>query len=179
MRGRRGDGTPDERDADVIGRPASACSIDADAIAGILGLEPLPGEGGRYRETYRSEAVVTLAGPDGRLCRRSAGTAIYYLLSGAETSAPHSVPFPEIWHHYAGCAVEIIMTSPDGETRTCLLGDQFADGQRPQVIVPGNWVQTARVVNPEPGMPAEAGMWALTGTTMSPGFEFEDWLDAR
>src|SRR5205814_180307 len=57
----------------------------AQEIIDLLGLEPLPREGGYYRETYRSAGRVP--GPGGR--DRSCGTAIYYLLTPDTCSALH------------------------------------------------------------------------------------------
>lgn len=46
------------------------------------------------------------------------------------------------------------------------IGTDLAQGQRPQVVAPGNVWQGTRLL---PG-----GKWALLGCTVSPGFEYED-----
>lgn len=51
----------------------------------------------------------------------------------------------------------------EGATRQSLkLGNSFAEGQRPQAIVPANSWQSARSL----------GEWTLVGCTVAPGFEF-------
>ncbi len=128
-------------------------SVDASWIINELGLTPHP-EGGHYRETWRAQTR------DGA---RAAGTAIYFLLSEGEVSHWHRVDAAEIWHWYAGAALELSIAQ-EGETPTpYLLGTDLADGERPQVIVPPNAWQSARSL----------GAWTLVGCTVSPGFEFE------
>ncbi len=127
-------------------------------IKELLGLVPLPEEGGYFCETFRA--------PQRTEGDRSAGTAIYYLLCEGEFSAMHRLPYAEIFHHYLGDPVEMLLLFPDGTFRTEVLGSDLAAGQRPQLIVPPHVWQGAR-------MPKDGG-WGLMGTTVSPGFEFSD-----
>lgn len=125
---------------------------NARQIIDALDLAPHP-EGGWYRETWRGGQ-----GPGGR----AAGTAIYYLLQAGQVSRWHRVDAAEIWHWYAGSALELSL-SPDGIRRqTIRLGPGIADGQRPQAIVPEGCWQAARPL----------GDYSLVGCTVSPGFEF-------
>ena len=128
-----------------------AQQIEVDRIVALLGLEPHP-EGGRYAETWRSVSS------DGA---RSAGTAIFFLLTDAEHSQWHRIDAAEIWHHYAGAP--LVLETSDGTSITRrVLGTDFASGERPQLVVePLEW-QTART----------AGAWTLVGGTVTPGFEF-------
>lgn len=124
-----------------------------------LRLEPLPHEGGFFRQTYVS--TVSLTGG------RPAGTAIYFLITPDDFSALHTLVSEEIWHFYAGDPVEHLMFAPDGFdiTRT-RLGADLAAGQRPQLLVPAGRIQGARLL---PG--ATVHGWALLGCTMSPGWD--------
>lgn len=127
-------------------------------IIALLKLEPLPGEGGFFRQTYASAGTL-----DGG---RSAGTAIYFLITPADFSALHLLKTDELWHFYAGDPVEHLTLSDlvgDGEIN--LLGTDFSSGQRPQLLVRGNCWQGARLA---PG-PRVHG-WALLGCTMAPGW---------
>ena len=77
--------------------------MTAEQVIAALDLQPHP-EGGHFRESYRHLA------PDGG---RGAMTAIYYLLRQGEISAWHRVnDADEIWHHYAGAALELSRCQP-------------------------------------------------------------------
>ncbi len=119
----------------------------ASEIIDLLGLEPLAAEGGHFARTWRDEN----------------GTGIYYLMQPEEFSAMHRLHAPELWHHYAGAAVEMLLLAPDGSLATPILGDDLRQGQRPCVAVPaGTWMGAATT-----------GDWSLVGTTMAPPFEPE------
>ena len=133
----------------------------AQRIIDLLGLIGHP-EGGFYRETFRSDSVLTLA----PMTQRSASTAIYFLLPAGAFSAFHVLHRgDEIWHHYGGDPVEIHTLAPDGERRVEILGGSIAEGERPQIIVPANTLQAAVVRGPD---------FALCGCTVTPGFDFAD-----
>ncbi len=130
-----------------------AARATADAVIEELGLRPHP-EGGWYTETWRDPA------PDGV---RPASSAIYYLLRRDERSRWHRVDATEIWHHYAGDALEVRVTDDDGTIRVARLGSDLGAGERPQAIVPAGAWQSARPL----------GAWTLVGCTVAPAFEFE------
>ena len=122
-----------------------------DVIA-LLGLEPHP-EGGYYRETFRD--------PDER-DGRAASTLIYYLLDTGDVSEWHRVDAAEVFHWYAGAPL-VITLSPNGhDAEARYLGPDLASGQRPQLVIPKGWWQTA----------TSLGAWTLLGCTVAPGFEF-------
>jgi len=117
-----------------------------------LGLSPHP-EGGWFRETWRAPAAEG---------ERSCGTAIYYLLDAGDFSHWHRVDAAEVWHWYAGGPLSLTL-SPDGhDAEAHVLGPEIAAGQRPQLVVPPGWWQTA----------TSLGHFTLVGCTVSPGFEF-------
>ncbi len=133
--------------------------MKADHLIQRLGLKRLPGEGGYYKETYRSDET---AGND-----RDLSTAIYYLITPEASSKMHRVSSDEIFHFYFGDPVQMLLLYPTGESRVVVLGDNLPSGQKPQLIVPkGTW-QGAMVVEGDCG-------YAFMGTTMAPGFELDD-----
>ncbi len=69
----------------------------ADIIA-RLDLRPHP-EGGHYRETFRDSNLDS----DGR----SRSTSIFFLLARGERSHWHRVDAVEVWHYYAGDALDL------------------------------------------------------------------------
>ncbi len=143
-------------------------SVKAEEIISLLGLEPLPFEGGYYRETYRTEdRAVPLRLEDAPPAHRERayGTAIYYLVTPENFSAFHRVESDEIFHFYAGDTVELVLLAESG-AEVLPLGPTLLDGERPQQIVPKGVWQGLRL---KPG-----GKWALLGCTVSPGFDFLD-----
>jgi len=126
---------------------------DARAIIEKLDLQRHP-EGGWYAETFRDRAGG----------ERGHSTAIYYLLEGGDHSHWHRVmDAAETWHHYAGAPLALTV-SPDGhDAMAWRLGIDFERGERPQLVVPAGWWQTA----------ASLGRWTLCGCTVAPGFSFD------
>jgi hypothetical protein len=142
--------------------------ITEEEIIALLNLKPHPEEGGYFVETYRSEEVLSPeALPDRYGGQRCCYTAIYYLLTADTTSSIHRLRSDEIFHFYLGDPVEMLHLWPDGSGKVLLLGTDMVAGMRPQVTVPRGVWQGARL---RPG-----GRFALLGTTVSPGFEYEDY----
>jgi predicted cupin superfamily sugar epimerase len=130
--------------------------LDARQLIERLHLEPLPIEGGYFRQTYRG-----------------AGTAIYYLLTSEPDcfSALHCLPKDEVYHFYLGDPVRLLLLHPDGVSEEITLGQDLVRGEQLQLVVPRGVWQGARL---DPG-----GRFALLGTTMAPGFEEGDLVLGR
>ena len=143
--------------------------MTADEVKKLLGLIPHPREGGCYIRTYESnERVAADAFADGRYPGpRLTGTAIYYLLEPDTFSEMHRLKSDEIFHFYAGDAVEMLQLHAGGTGTVARIGNDLASGERPQIIAPRNVWQGSHL--------APGGQWALLGCTVSPGFEFEDY----
>lgn len=134
----------------------------ADVIR-LLGLKPHP-EGGHFRETFRDPFLVyppAHAREDCEGAGRAASTAIYFLLARGERSHWHRVDAVEVWHWYAGAALELDIAQ-EGRRERVTLGNDLAAGERPQAIVPAHAWQAAQTL----------GDWTLVGCTVAPGFEF-------
>lgn len=119
-----------------------------------LRLEPHP-EGGWFRETWRGEA-----GPGGR----SVGTAIYFAVAWDAPSRMHRVDAVELFHWYAGHAVEQLVIDAEGAATVRRIGPSLSTGDEPQATVPAGAWQGLHVPNMDG--------WALLGCTVSPGFDF-------
>jgi predicted cupin superfamily sugar epimerase len=146
--------------------------MKAEDIIKVLDLVPLEGEGGYYRETYKSPNRFTnTALPQGSSGAHSLSTCIYYLITPDSFSGMHRLPTDEIWHFYMGDIAEQIQILPNGEIKIITMGTQILAGEVPQLIVPANAWQSTRL--------AAGGKFALFGTTMSPGFEFSDYRAAN
>jgi len=127
-----------------------------------LRLEPHP-EGGYFRQTYKSNRVITHPQFPGA---RSASTAIYFLLEGKNFSAFHRLRSDELWHFYTGAPVAVHVISPEGNYSKILLGSNPEAGEVFQAVVPaGHWFASHV---------ADWKSWALVGCTVAPGFDFAD-----
>ncbi len=142
--------------------------LSAEDIIRLLKLEPLQMEGGYFCQTYRStEEIPVSALPDRYKRPKLFGTAIYYLLTPEMKSALHRLPTDEIFHFYLGDPVTMLQLHPDGSSQVVTLGSEIDKGQRVQVIVPrGSWQGSILI---------EGGKFALLGTTMAPGFDYDDY----
>ncbi|MCE1200927.1 MAG: cupin domain-containing protein [Bacteroidia bacterium] len=147
----------------------TAVTEKAKRIIEFLGLEPLTMEGGFYKETYRSDETIEAGHLPTRFkSKRAFATAIYYLLTPDTFSALHQLPSDEIFHFYLGDPVEMLQLFEDGTGKIIQLGNDIEKGQIPQVVVPKYTWQGTRLVS--------GGQFALLGTTVAPGFEFEDFI---
>ena len=142
---------------------------DREKLIELLGLYPLPHEGGLFNQTYLSEDLIPVSGlPSRYLEDKPAGTAIYYFLTSDPDSFStlHRLPTDEIYHFYLGDPVELLLLDPDGSSRRVVLGQDIFNGQHVQYVVPRDVWQGSRLI---PG-----GDFALLGTTMAPGYTQPD-----
>ncbi|MDR8392604.1 cupin domain-containing protein [Aliifodinibius sp. S!AR15-10] len=136
-------------------------------LKNTLDLKPLPEEGGYYTETYRSEDILSQDVLPGKYnSSRVLSTAIFYLLTPDSHSSLHKLPGDEVYHFYLGDPVELLQLHPNGSAELTILGQDFFDGMKLQAVVPGGTWQGARL--------KDGGTYALLGTTMAPGFDFQD-----
>lgn len=136
-----------------------------------LGLQAHP-EGGFFRETYRGGHLIdVMSDADGAVVRRNVCTGIYFLLEQGNFSAFHRIKSDEMWHFYAGQALEVLELTTAGELRCTRLGPDILQGDVPQYVVPANTWFAARV--------AAGGAFALVGCTVAPGFDFADFCLAQ
>lgn len=144
---------------------------NARQIIDLLGLRPLPAEGGMFAQGYCSaESIPPQALPERYPPHpKPFSTAIYYLLTNDPDSfsALHRLPTDEIFHFYLGDPVETLLLFPDGSSQVVILGPDLLSGQKPQLIVPRGVWQGSHL---RPG-----GEYALLGSTMAPGFTEDDY----
>ncbi|WP_404404336.1 cupin domain-containing protein [Pelagibacterium halotolerans] len=126
--------------------------MTAQEVIDLLGLERHP-EGGWFGETFRDPDPVE---------GRAHSTAIYYLLAEGEISAWHRVDAVEVWHFYGGAPLALSIAPEAGPAERHILGMDLDAGERPQIVVPRHYWQSARSL----------GAWTLVGCTVAPGFEF-------
>ncbi len=138
-------------------------NAEAEKIIARLGLAPLPNEGGFFRQTWVSRDRLA----DGR----PTGSAIYFLLTPEGFSALHQLKTDELWHFYAGDAVEHLQLDPrDNSSRLTTLGPDVLAGQTAQLTVRGGVWQGARLAL------SKVHGWALLGCTLAPAWDEREFL---
>jgi uncharacterized protein len=142
--------------------------MNAAKIRDLLKMQPLPIEGGYFAETYRSGVMIPKGVlPAGYQGDRSVATAIYYLLTPDTFSALHRLRGDEIFHFYLGDPVEMLELYAGGTGSITVLGKDIGLGQKLQHVVTAGVWQGCRL--------SAGGEYALLGTTVSPGFDYEDY----
>ena len=131
-----------------------------------LQLQPHP-EGGYYRQSYRSTEFIPGESLPVRFNgKRPFSTAIYYLLEKGDYSSFHKIKSDECWHFYAGGSLYIHVIENEGNYTFIKLGNNIDNDEVLQYIVhAGAWFAVE---------PAPETIFALTGCTVAPGFDFED-----
>ena len=129
---------------------------EAQRLVDRLGMEPLPIEGTWFVSTWRSTAELPGGDP--------VGTAMLGLYCEGSRSLFHRLTHDEVWHHYRGDPLRLVLLHPDGRDEDVVLGATDADGLPGAVqhVVPAGTWQAGELV--------EGGAWALFGCTMAPGF---------
>lgn len=153
-----------------------------------LDLCPHP-EGGFFREIFRSgtEPMSSKglssgnAGDVGTMTTerkaesedngiRNILTSIYWMLT-----RKHDYGFwiingsDHVHYHHEGCTFIYYVVHPDGRFETHRLGKNYAEGDKPQLIVPGGAMKCCRLVLEEGG-----ANYGLIGEAVAPGFDFRD-----
>lgn len=145
--------------------------IAVSEIVRLLELKALEPEGGYFKQTNKSRETVNIL-VNGRQVSRSLFTSILYLITTDNFSHLHKLQFGETFHFYGGDPVTFVQLDSNGNPDMKILGPNFAKGHIPQLFVAGGTWQGCKIETPSLG-------WALLGTTMSPGFEFEDFQMAN
>jgi len=136
--------------------------LTARKIIKLFRMKPLPNEGGFYTETYRCPEKIRLK----TIGSRNISTAILYLLTPDTRSKLHRLKHDEIFHFYLGDPVTMLLLHPNGKTEIITLGPDILKGHRVQTTIPRNTWQGCLL--------KKRGKFALLGTTVAPGFDFND-----
>ncbi len=145
--------------------------MTAEQLVKHLELVPHP-EGGFYKEVYRSETKLqgSMLAKDME-GDRNFSTAIYFLIEKENFSALHKIKSDEIWHFYAGDALEVIEIDDSGVLKLTRVGNKLDQAEVFQYTVKANTWFGSRVKSD--------GVYSLVGCTVSPGFDFRDFEMAK
>lgn len=144
-----------------------------DEIIRAFDMKPLEGEGGMWKQMFRSDEELPEGAAEGRSGKHVLYGSILYLLTEKSFSRMHRLTTDEIWHFYMGASCETTVLCPDGTGYVIRLGQDIAGGETVTAVVPRGCWQGTRMTG--------EGEWALLGTTMAPGYEdcdYEDGTDA-
>ena len=140
--------------------------LTPDRIRQLLGLEPHP-TCGFVAQTYRSRlSIPSSALPAPYEGSRPQATALYFLVMPETPVRLHRIRADQLYHHYLGGPLEVLMLHTDGTGEVAMVGGGLKEGMRPQLLIPGGTFHAARVKDGTP--------WALLGSTEWPGVEPAD-----
>jgi len=126
-----------------------------------LKLQPLKIEGGYFCRTYTNSITFGES-------KRSVGSAIYYLITEESFSAMHKLnSSDEMFHFYCGDSVEMLLLQENGHGEIVTISNQD-ENLNPQQLVPKGVWQGTRLI--------PSGRFALLGVTVTPAFEYEDFV---
>jgi predicted cupin superfamily sugar epimerase len=123
-----------------------------------LDLRPHP-TCGFTNEIYRSELQVPAADlPAGYDGPRALGGFLYFLVTDRARIRLHRIRSDQMYHHYFGDPLEVLLLYPDGSSTVHVVGPDLAAGMRPQLLVPGGTFHAGRI--------QPLGNYALLGTSV-------------
>jgi uncharacterized protein len=158
------------RRRDLWSRPPGLAPSNGDAMTGkltadeilyLLKLEP-NATCGFVRLTFVSEQTVA-AGvlPPPFAEARPVGSALYFMVTLGAPVRLHRIRNDQLYHYYLGDPLEVLMLHADGSMERVVVGPDLRNGQRVQLLIPGNTFHTARL--------AGRGQWFLGASTEWPG----------
>jgi predicted cupin superfamily sugar epimerase len=136
-------------------------AMTAQEVCDLLALEPNQ-TCGFVRSTYCSGLQV-LRGvlPEPFDEARTAGSALYFLVTQTAPVRLHRIQNDQLYHYYLGDPIELLLLKSDGSHDRVVIGPALAEGQHVQFPIPGGTFHTARLLGD--------GRWFLGGSTEWPG----------
>jgi uncharacterized protein len=92
---------------------------------------------------------------------RPYASALYFLVIPDARIVLHRIRSDQLYHHYLGEPLEVLMLFPGGDGDGATVGSDLESGMRPQLLVPGGTFHTSRL----------AAGYALLASTEWPGVE--------
>ena len=135
-------------------------TMTANEIAELLQLSP-NATCGSVRVTYTSKQTIAAGGlPAPFAEERPLGSGLYFLVTPNAPVRPHRIHNDQLYHYYLGDPLELFLLHGDGSVERVIVGPEIANGQRVQLLIPGNTFHTARLLG--------GGEWFLGGSTEWP-----------
>jgi len=108
-----------------------------------------------YRSTWQIPASVL---PPGFAGERPLGNVFYFLVTPIARVLLHRIRSDQMYHHYLGDPLEVLLLYADGRCEVKLVGTDLSSSMRPQLFIPAGTFHTARV--------AGTGEYSLLGTSV-------------
>ena len=138
----------------------------ANAIIEQLGLKP-HGTCGFMGETFVSDRRIPAdALPAEYQGSRPLGGVFYFLVTPEASIRLHRIRSDQMYHHYLGEPLEVLLFHPGGSCEIHVVGSDLAAGMRPQLLIPGGTFHAGRV--------RTSSGYALLGTSVWARAEPED-----
>ena len=96
--------------------------------------------------------------PPGYSGGRPLGGVLYFLVKPEAQIRLHRIRSDQMYHHYFGDPLEVLLLYPDGNSEVKTVGPDLATGMRPQLMIPGNTYHASRM--------APGAKFALLGTSV-------------
>ncbi len=120
-------------------------------------------EGGYFSETYRSTYSVETEREGNN---RNVLTSIYYLLTDDRPIDHFHKNQSDIMHYFhCGSPITYLILDTSGKLNKVKLGLDIAQGEQPQLLVPGGYWKAAVL---------ESGEFGFLGEAVAPGFDYRD-----
>jgi uncharacterized protein len=119
--------------------------LSAAQVMELLGLKPHP-TCGFVAETYRSvRQIPASALPPDYAGSRPLGGVLYFLITPQAPVRLHRIRSDQMYHHYLGDPLEVLLLYPGGQSEVRVVGSDLAAGMRPQLLIPGGTFHAGRV----------------------------------
>jgi uncharacterized protein len=114
-------------------------------IIDLLGLVRHP-TCGYMSESFRSPLRIPASAlPPEFGGDREFGGVLYFLVTTEAQVRLHRIRSDQVYHHYLGDPLEVLLLLPDGRHEVKTVGKDLAAGMRPHLLVPGGAFHAARV----------------------------------
>ena len=114
---------------------------------------------GFVNESYRSTMQLPQSAlPAGYVGSHSLGNILYFLVTPDASVQLHRIRSDQMYHHYLGEPLEVLLLYSDGKHELRVIGPDLAAGMRPQLFIPGGTFHCARV--------RDGGEYALLATSV-------------
>jgi uncharacterized protein len=107
-----------------------------------------------FRAEDQGDGTVLLDG-------RPLGSALYFMVTPSAPVRLHRIRNEQLYHSYLGDPLEVFLLHNDGTTEQVVVGPDQRNGQRVQLLIPGNTFHTARLIGQR--------RWFLGASTEWPG----------